>query len=217
MNKESRKVAIIDYQLGNMFSVRQACLYLGYDAIITTDKNELLNADYAILPGVGAFGDAMKNLRSLDFIEPIKEFVAAGKPFMGVCLGLQLLFTESEEFGNNKGLNLIEGVVKKFPEVDGSKNKVKVPQIEWNQIYNGQHPWADSPLKNCASGDYMYFVHSFYVKPEDNSNNLSETKYAGITYCSSIKKKNLFASQFHPEKSGRHGINIYKNWFDEYK
>jgi glutamine amidotransferase len=213
----SKKVAIIDYQLGNMFSVRQACIHLGYDANITTDKNELLSADYAILPGVGAFGDAMKNLQSLDFIEPIKDYVAAGKPFMGVCLGLQLLFTESEEFGSNKGLNLIEGVVQKFPANDGEKNKVKVPQIEWNQIFAAKHAWGESPLRNCNSGDYMYFVHSFYVKPDSEAYNLSQTQYAGINYCSSIKKSNLFACQFHPEKSGRPGINIYKNWFDEYK
>jgi glutamine amidotransferase len=213
----SKKVAIIDYQLGNMFSVKQACHHLGYEASITTDKDELLNADYAILPGVGAFGDAMENLKSLDLIEPIKDFVAAGKPFMGVCLGLQLLFTESEEFGNNKGLNLIEGVVTKFPEFDPSKSRVKVPQIEWNQIYTAQHPWQDSPLRDCKSGDYMYFVHSFYVKPNSNQYNLSETQYGGIKYCSSIKKENLFACQFHPEKSGGHGIQIYKNWFDDHQ
>jgi len=213
----SRKVAIIDYQLGNMFSVKQACLHLGFEASITSDKNELLNADFAILPGVGAFGDAMENLKSLDLVEPIKDFVAAGKPFMGVCLGLQLLFTESEEFGSNKGLNLIEGVVTKFPEFDHSNNKVKVPQIEWNQIYSARHPWQNSPLRNCKSGDYMYFVHSFYIKPESDQYNLSQTQYAGIKYCSSIKKENLFACQFHPEKSGEHGINIYKNWFDENK
>ena len=215
--ENSKKVAIIDYQLGNMFSVKQACLHLGYAASITSDKNELLNADYAILPGVGAFGDAMQNLKSLDLVEPIKDFVASGKPFMGVCLGLQLLFTESEEFGSFKGLNLIEGKVTKFPEFDPAKNKVKVPQIEWNQIYSAQHPWQDSPLRNCKSGDYMYFVHSFYVKPESDQYNLSQTQYAGIKYCSSIKKKNLFACQFHPEKSGVHGIHIYKNWFDDYK
>jgi len=210
------KVAIIDYQLGNMFSVKQACEFLGYDASITYDKAELMAADYAILPGVGAFGDAMQNLHKLDLVEPIKDYVAEGRPFMGVCLGLQLLFTESEEFGSNKGLGLVEGFVQKFPASNGH-GRVKVPQIEWNQIYHANTDWQSSPLKTCNEGDYMYFVHSFYVKPDSSEYTLSNTSYAGITYCSSIKNKNIFACQFHPEKSGRHGVEIYKNWFDEYK
>ena len=107
----NKKIAIIDYQLGNLFSVQQACLYLGYDAFITTDPHAVVNADYAILPGVGAFADSMVNMKKLDLIEPIKDFVASGKPFMGICLGLQLLLTESEEFGNSKGLNLIKPCV----------------------------------------------------------------------------------------------------------
>ena len=215
MSKE-KKIAIIDYQLGNLFSVRQACHYLGENAIITTDKNELLNADYAILPGVGAFGDAMNNLSKFDLIAPIKDFIASGKPFMGVCLGLQLLFTESEEFGTSRGLNLIEGVVKKFSSSQTDGNVLKVPQIEWNQVYETpNNAWHDSPLKACQSGDYMYFVHSYYVQPEAEKYELSTTQYGGYTYCSSVIKNNIFACQFHPEKSGLHGIEIYESWFDK--
>jgi imidazole glycerol-phosphate synthase subunit HisH len=211
-----KKVAIIDYQLGNLFSVKQACLYLDTDAFITTDKNELLNADYAILPGVGAFGDAMNNLQKLDMIEPIKDFIASGKPFMGVCLGLQLLFSESEEFGSNKGLNLIDGTIKKFLPQTTAGEVLKVPQIEWNQVYETPHQaWKGSPLRTCNSGDYMYFVHSYYVQPSSNEFVLSETSYGGYRYCSSVMKKNIFASQFHPEKSGLHGVAIYKNWLDK--
>lgn len=212
---EKKRVAIIDYQLGNLFSVKQACLHLDTDAFITTDKNELLNADYAILPGVGAFGDAMDNLRQLDLVGPIKDFIAAGKPFMGVCLGLQLLFTESEEFGSNKGLNLIEGVIKKFADHDTSGKILKVPQIEWNQIYEGTaNAWQQSPLVSCKNGDYMYFVHSYFVQPQSGKHVLSTTQYGGHTYCSSIINNNIFACQFHPEKSGLHGVAIYKNWFE---
>jgi imidazole glycerol-phosphate synthase subunit HisH len=210
-----KKVAIIDYQLGNLFSVRQACTHLGYEAEIVSDKKILQRADYAILPGVGAFGDAKDNLAKLDLIEPMRDFIAAGKPFMGVCLGLQLLFTESEEFGNYKGLNFIEGVVRKFPPRNAANEILKVPQIEWNQIYETPlKPWKDTPLKSCRSGDYMYFVHSFYVQPATADSILSSTTYGGMTYCSSVAKDNIFACQFHPEKSGSHGVEIYRNWFN---
>ena len=213
-----KKVAIIDYQLGNLFSVKQACLYLDMEANITTDKNELLNADYAILPGVGAFGDAMNNLHQLDLVEPIKDFIASGKPFMGVCLGLQLLFNESEEFGSNKGLCLIDGAIKKFAPGDTAGHVLKVPQIEWNQVYEtSNNPWQQSPLRNCKNGDYMYFVHSYYVQPGSLQYVLSTTTYGGYEYCSSILNNNIFACQFHPEKSGLHGVEIYKNWFDKNK
>jgi len=208
-----KKIAIIDYQLGNLFSVKQACAYLGEDPVITTNKEEILGADYVILPGVGAFGDAMHNLESLDLVKPIKEFIASGKPFMGVCLGLQLLFTESEEFGRSKGLNLIEGVVKKFQSSYTNGNALKVPQIEWNQIYEtSNNSWQQSPLKVCERGDYMYFVHSYYVAPQEDQYILSTTKYGEYTYCSSVIKNNIFACQFHPEKSGKIGLEIYKKF-----
>ena len=212
-----KKVAIIDYQLGNMFSVHQACEYLGYEASITTSKQEILQADYAILPGVGAFGDAMKNLESLDLVSVIKDYIASGKPFMGVCLGLQLLFSESEEFGNYKGLNVVEGMVQRFPNKNRENQTLKVPQIEWNQIYKVHNmSWGNTPLQNCEDGDYMYFVHSFYVQPQAKNVILTSTSYGGLTYCSSILANNVFACQFHPEKSGQHGVDIYKQWFDLY-
>ena len=211
----SKKIVIIDYQLGNLFSVQQACLHLGYDAVITSDPSTLLSADYAILPGVGAFADAMHNMRSLDLVEPLKDFVHSGKPFMGVCLGLQLLFTESEEFGSTKGLNLIEGVVKKFLPKNTEGEVLKVPQIAWNQI-NEISPsnWADTPLHTCKNGDFMYFVHSYFVEPKSQEVVLSTTEYGGYNYCSSIREKNIFACQFHPEKSSSEGVNIYANWIN---
>jgi imidazole glycerol-phosphate synthase subunit HisH len=209
----NKKIAIIDYQLGNLFSVQQACLYLGYDAYITSDPKSIINADYAILPGVGAFADSMINMEKLDLIEPIKDFVASGKPFMGICLGLQLLLTESEEFGNSKGLNLIEGVVKRFSNKDTEGAVLKVPQIAWNQIYEPRKDaWVDTPLSICKEGDYMYFVHSFYAQPTSSDVILSTTNYGGYDYCSSVIKDNIFACQFHPEKSGQYGVKIYENW-----
>jgi glutamine amidotransferase len=209
----SKKIAIIDYQLGNLFSVRQACLYLGFDAVITSDPKEVMEADNIILPGVGAFADAMQNLKTLRLIEPIRDFVDSGRPFMGICLGLQLLFTESAEFGISKGLNLIDGVIRKFPPTDNNGQVLKVPQIAWNQIQETkQNNWSDTPLKSCNNGDYMYFVHSFYVQPASDEMTLTTTEYGGLTYCSSIIKENIFACQFHPEKSGLPGVEIYKNW-----
>ena len=209
----SKKIAIIDYQLGNLFSVKQACLHLGYDAFITSDPQDVVTADYAILPGVGAFADSMTNLKKLDLVEPIKDFVASGKPFMGICLGLQLLLTESEEFGNSKGLNLIEGVVKRFSNKNTEGGILKVPQISWNEIHKPrENAWANTPLSICNEGDYMYFVHSFYAQPTSDEVVLSTTNYGGHDYCSSVLKDNIFACQFHPEKSSQYGVKIYENW-----
>ncbi|HEY0680473.1 MAG TPA: imidazole glycerol phosphate synthase subunit HisH [Chitinophagaceae bacterium] len=211
----SKNVVIIDYHLGNLFSVQQACRHLGADAKISSDKNELLAADYAILPGVGAFGDAMKTLEELDLINPIHDFIQSGKPFMGVCLGLQLLFSESEEFGNHKGLNIVEGLTRRFPAVNTDGQLLKVPQIEWNQIQHANGTtWENSPLQECSEGEYMYFVHSYYVLPENKEVTLSTTTYGGLTYCSSIAKDNVFACQFHPERSGEHGLKIYRSFLN---
>ena len=204
------KIAIIDYQLSNLFSIKHALDYLQVDSQITSDKSDIADSDAAILPGVGAFGDAMKNLKNLELISVIKEFTSSGRPFMGVCLGMQLLFSQSEEFGNHKGLDLIKGQVRKF----SSKGKrIKVPQIGWNQILQkDKQLWDNSPFKNTLPGEFMYFVHSFYVTAGETNAILSETIYEDIRYCSAILSNNIFATQFHPEKSGAEGIKIYKNW-----
>jgi glutamine amidotransferase len=213
----SNKVIIIDYQLGNLFSVQQACEHLGYQATISSRPEDVKQAAYAILPGVGAFADAINNLNALGLTQAIYEYVQAGKPLMGVCLGLQLLLTESEEFGTTKGLNLIPGVVKKFAGATGNGSAYKVPQIQWNQIQEpAEGSWKKTPLKGCRSGDYMYFVHSFYAQPTDQQYVLAQTTYAGRTYCSAVLKDNVFATQFHPEKSGLYGVNIYQQWFNLY-
>jgi len=202
-----KKVSIIDFKVGNIFSVVQACNEIGLSVEVTSDYNTILSSDGVILPGVGAFGDAMLNLEEQNLIITIKDFVKTGKPFMGICLGLQLLFTHSEEFGDHKGLDIIKGSVKKF---DNSKDKV--PQIGWNKIYKSNNDWKKTPLKSIINNEYMYFVHSYFVKPQDKSIILTNTNYSELEYCSSIKKDNIFATQFHPEKSGEKGLEIYRNW-----
>lgn len=211
MNK--KKIAIIDYDAGNLYSVQHACNFVGLDAEITSNPNKILEADGVILPGVGAFGAAMENLKKLKLIEPIKEYISSEKPFMGICLGMQLLFSESEEFGSHKGLNVIEGKVLRFPEKTKEGELIRVPQIGWNAIYPlDKRKWGKSYLNNIKPREYMYFVHSYYCKPKNKENILSLTNYEGFEYCSSVLKDNIFASQFHPEKSGKEGIKIYKDF-----
>jgi|SRR6185312_1112158 len=207
-------VVIIDYQLGNLFSVKQACEWLGHRAIISSDPETLLSADFAILPGVGAFADAMKNLQSIGFQDAILQFIKSGKPFMGVCLGLQLLFDWSSEFGRTEGLGIIPGSIEKFEVQNQGGHIYKVPQIQWNCIHEPfSKVWENTALQSCKSGEYMYFVHSYYAVPSDNKYLLSNTIFGNKMYCSSVLKDNVFATQFHPEKSGLQGVNIYKDWF----
>jgi glutamine amidotransferase len=208
-------VAIVDYEAGNLFSVEHACKAVGLKPIITNKPEDIFKSDAIILPGVGAFGDAMKSLYRLALDQPLREFAATGKPFMGICLGMQLLFSRSEEFGEHEGLKLIEGDVVKFPSVNEYGEKNKIPQIGWNQINNpseDRDKWHDTPLEQITNGEFMYFVHSFYAKPQNSENILSLTEYGGLAYCSAIIKKNIFATQFHPEKSASEGIKIYRYW-----
>lgn len=209
---KDKKVCIIDYKLGNLFSVNQALTNIGLNVSLSSDKDEIYAADALVLPGVGAFGDAMQNLKALELIDPIVDSVNNGKPFLGICLGLQLLFTESEEFGSSKGLDLVSGQVRKFDNAQPSGEKRKVPQIAWNQIQkpSGKN-WNDTPLADIRDGEYMYFVHSLYVEPTELVA-LTITDYDGQSYVSSIVKNNIFACQFHPEKSGKEGLKIYKEW-----
>lgn len=189
---------------------------MGLTPVITSDKSVLMDASGVILPGVGAFGDAMDNLRRLDLIGPIKDFIGSGKPFMGICLGLQLLMSESEEFGRHEGLDVIRGSVVRFPNTVLEGQKIKVPQVGWNRIHpplQGKgRQWENSPLQGIEADEYMYFVHSFYTVPVDPEVVLAYTTYEGTEYASSLFKNNVFACQFHPEKSAIEGLKIYKNW-----
>lgn len=215
-NQPLPRVAIIDYGMGNLFSIKQACGHAGLNAIVTSKEEELLSADAAILPGVGAFGDAVSSLKKLDLINPILDFVKNNKPIMGICLGMQLLFAESEEFGRHMGLNIIRGKVIRFTVKDDDSGRNKVPQVGWNRIRRPQAAdepnWSNTPLQGIRDGEFMYFVHSYYCELEDKKIALSITEYNNIRYASSILCKNIFACQFHPEKSASEGLRIYRNW-----
>ncbi|MCM0081209.1 imidazole glycerol phosphate synthase subunit HisH [Geomonas sp. Red32] len=202
-------IAIIDYGMGNLRSVQKGFEKVGFEAVVTSDPKVLLDAERVVLPGVGAFRDCIRNLEEGGFIDPIFKVIQAGKPFLGICLGLQLLFTESEEFGIHKGLNIIPGKVHRFPEgMEEADEALKVPHMGWNQISMKK----DSPLfTGIADGSNVYFVHSYYVKPEDGSVVASTTRY-GIDFCSSIWKDNVVATQFHPEKSQEKGLAMLKNF-----
>jgi len=211
------KVAVVDYEMGNIFSIKQACEYVGLTPVITNKSSVIMDSDSLILPGVGAFGDAVYNLKKYDLINPIKDFIIQGRPFMGICLGMQLLLTESEEFGAYQGLNIIEGrVVKILNSNEDGKKKIKVPHVGWNQICippdDNNDFWLHTPLKCIRNGEFMYFAHSYYCVPASQDIVLSTTDYEGITFCSGIVRNNLYAFQFHPEKSGANGLKIYENF-----
>lgn len=204
-------VAIIDYKLGNLYSVKSACEHVGISTTITDNKEKILNSKAAILPGVGAFKEGMNFLQKSKLDVTIKEFIDTKKPFLGICLGMHLLFERSEEFGNYSGLGIVKGKIVKFNFKNSFKNKQPVPQIGWNKIYSTNKPWANTILGLNNNNDYMYFVHSYYAIPDDDCV-LSKTNYGGIEFCSAIQYENIFATQFHPEKSGKDGLNIYKNF-----
>ena len=198
-------IAIIDYGAGNLHSVKNALDFLGADCVITGNADEIKNADKVILPGVGAFGDAMKCLRESGLAETVKEVISDGNPFLGICLGLQMLFEESEETPNVKGLGVFKGKSVKIPDTG-----LKIPHMGWNSITVTK----DSKiLKNIGDEPYVYFVHSYYIVPEDESIVSAYTEY-GAKLDIAVEKDNVFATQFHPEKSGDLGMKILKNFVE---
>lgn len=197
-------IAIIDYGMGNLRSVHKAFEAVGHQAVVTREAPVIHDASHVVLPGVGAFGDCMANLDGCGLIDPIQKSIESGKPFLGICLGLQLLFTESEEFGVHKGLGIIPGKVRRFA-IDPA---LKVPHMGWNQVAI-QRP---CPLfEGIADGADWYFVHSYYVDPSDRQIAATTTTY-GIPFVSSIWRDNIVACQFHPEKSQAVGLRLIKNF-----
>lgn len=209
---QAPKIAIVDYGMGNLYSVKRVCEYVGLNAEITSDKDVVAKADGIILPGVGAFGDAMEVLHRNDLVSPMKEAIISGKPFLGICLGMQLLMTESEEFGTHAGLDIFQGSVVQFPNKNDKGQGIKVPQVGWNTIICSGSAWPTPLLEGVVSGSYMYFVHSFRVIPARENVVATTSVYEGIPYTSGIANDNVVAFQFHPEKSGINGIRIYKNF-----
>lgn len=211
---KSPKIAIVDYGMGNLFSVKHACEHAGLQASITSSAQEVLEANAVILPGVGAFGDAMDTLRQLDLVRALQEVAASYRPLVGICLGMQLLMTESFEFGWHAGLGVIPGKVVRLENPFGASGVLKVPHICWNRMYRSgiaNDSWAGSLLDGLPNGVFMYFVHSFCVKPEDNEIIISTTKYSNIEFCSALRYRNIFAFQCHPERSGSQGLMVYHN------
>ena len=205
-------IAIIDYGMGNLGSVEKALRHIGEDCVITSNADDLMNASGVILPGVGAFAPAMDQLNDRDLVDPIIDCVYSGKPFLGICLGMQLMLEGSEENllerretkGVVSGIGIIPGFVRRFPD-----NGLKVPQMGWNKL-------VDVTGRLLTEGDYVYFVHSYYCQLGLASDNAASTEY-GIKYCSSFEHDNIFGMQFHPEKSGAAGLEILKKFVAETK
>lgn len=208
-------IAIADYGMGNIRSVQKAFEHAQANAIVTHSPDEILKSDALVVPGVGAFGDCIKNLDKLKLIETIKKFISSGRPYLGICLGMQILFESSEEAPWIPGLCIFRGTIKKFPESAG----LKIPHMGWNVIKIKRPVKTGAPkskikntlLENIPNESYFYFVHSYYAEPEDKSIIAAETEY-GIKFCSMLWKDNIWATQFHPEKSQNLGLQIIKNF-----
>ena len=197
-------VAIIDYDAGNIRSVEKAVRYLGKEVTVTSDPGKILAADRVILPGVGAFGDAMKRLHAMGLVEVIRQVAERGTPFLGICLGLQLLFEKSEESPGVPGLGLLRGEILRLPELPG----LKVPHIGWNSL---KYPNPGRLFRGIPEDSYVYFVHSYYLKAQDEGIVTATTEYGTLVHAS-VESGNLFACQFHPEKSSETGLTILENF-----
>jgi imidazole glycerol-phosphate synthase subunit HisH len=206
-------VSLIDYGCGNIFSIARALERFNVSVTLTDDPDQLLKADRVILPGVGAFATAMKKLREKSLDEAIASFVKSGKPFLGICLGMQLLLRVGYEFEVTQGLGFIDGVVESIKPVEPH---FKVPHVGWNHLkspsYGGGDRWKKSILKDFPEGKDVYFVHSFIAKIKDNADCLALTEYGGCEFASAVQKGNIVGCQFHPEKSGKHGLKILENF-----
>ncbi|MBM4053458.1 MAG: imidazole glycerol phosphate synthase subunit HisH [Planctomycetes bacterium] len=203
-------ITVVDYGMGNLRSVEKGFERFGFEVKISDNPNDIKHTDKLVLPGVGAFKDAMVGLRQRGLKESIVDFIHSGKPFLGICLGLQLLFSKSYEDGEHAGLDIIPGKVIRFDFSGKQENeKLKIPHMGWNQIDIVRQ---DNPLlKNVPRHAYMYFVHSYYVCPEDVDVVATETEY-GVRFTSMVWHRNIFATQFHPEKSQQHGLAILENF-----
>jgi len=195
------KLVVVDYGAGNLRSVAIALARLGLDPLVTSEPRAVRDADALIVPGVGAAADTMSNLAQRDLVEPIRDYIASGRPFLGVCMGLQVLFSVSEEGGEHRCLDILPGRVRRLP--DG----LKVPHMGWNRVRQRcLHPIFDG----ISDGAFFYFVHSYYADPEDPSVVIGETDY-GVTFPAVVAKDNIVATQFHPEKSAESGLRLYQN------
>ncbi|QUX94512.1 imidazole glycerol phosphate synthase subunit HisH [Marinomonas sp. CT5] len=209
-------IIIIDYDLGNLLSVQRAVSHLGFTAKISQDRKEILNASHLILPGVGAFGKGMKNLHKLGLVEPIKEFAKSNRPLLGICLGMQLLLSHSEELGDNEGLDLIPGKVRYISKQPSFDKHSKVPNIGWNAISSPHldNQFHSSILQGIEQKEHFYFVHSLIGLPDNEKHIDAVNHYAGVACPATINRDNVYGCQFHPEKSGEMGLKIISNFLN---
>ena len=207
-----KKIVIIDYGLGNLLSIRRAIINVGGLATISENSNDIINADLLILPGVGAFPTGMVELERRGYLEAIKEFSLKERPLLGICLGMQLLFSSSEENVHTKGLNLISGKVLKLPRKNNDGTKNKIPHIGWEKIYNNNNNWDNTILSSIKQKEYVYFVHSYYPSDLKKENIVSYSSFGDIHFGSSVQKGCIMGVQYHPEKSGSGGMKILKNF-----
>ncbi len=207
-------VALIDYGIGNLFSVSRALEHSGAKVTLASHPEDILRADRIVLPGVGAFKDGMEALRSRDLVVALKEFAKTGRPLMGICLGAQLLFDSSDEFGQHEGLSILSGTVKKIPEEDLNHRSIRVPNIGWSrlEISGERESWENSILKQTNPSDTFYFVHSFSIIPDDAQVQLAACSHGGHKLTAAIQKDSVSGCQFHPEKSGLNGLKILETF-----
>lgn len=206
MNKRKAKIVIVDYGVGNLFSLANAVRLFTKDLVISEDANTINNAEALILPGVGAFKAGMEGLKIRDLIGTIKAFAETNKPILGICLGAQLMLTKGYEFGEFAGLDIIKGRVIPFPKF---KNSDKIPHIGWNKIFPfNKKGWNGTIMRSTGINTHVYFVHSYIIEPKNKVNVLALANYGGMNFVSAIKKDNIYGCQFHPEKSGTDGLVI---------
>ncbi|SVC87713.1 uncharacterized protein METZ01_LOCUS340567, partial [marine metagenome] len=209
MATKKNKITVVDYGMGNLFNVTRALELLECDVCLTGDINTIIKSEKLLLPGVGAFEDGMRDLKENNLDSAIKEYVQTDKPLLGICLGMQLLMTTSEENGNHDGLDLIKGKVVRFKDPKDHSNKYKIPQIGWNELLIAEkkqystriNTWDGSILDGLDKKPFMYFLHSYFVVPEDEQVYLAETSYGRDLFCSVVQKNQIFGCQFHPERS----------------
>lgn len=211
----SLSVTIVDYGVGNLFNVERALRSLGAKTVISKDAHEIEDAERILLPGVGAFAAGMDGLRQSGLIDPVRAAAARGIPFLGICLGMQLLMDTSEENGTWDGLGLIPGKVRRFSAPQNGAH-FKVPQIGWNTLTpSAGADWKRSILANLASDSFVYFVHSYYVEPRDSEDSIAETWYGDNRFCSVIRRGSISGCQFHPERSGDAGLSILRGFLEQ--
>lgn len=207
-------VTIVDYGVGNLFSVRKGLEYCGSEPIMATTAEEILSADRLLLPGVGAFGDSMAGMHRTALVEPVLEFARSGRPLLGICLGMQMLLSESEEFGRHDGLGLVPGKVVAIPQTGANGKAHRIPHVGWNAITPGEAAgsWEGTLLKGIHDGTAFYFVHSFQAVTDDPQHQLATCDYNGRTVTGVVRKDNVVGCQFHPEKSAEAGLAVIRNF-----